>query len=77
MRIITTPTMAVPNINAAYLIFCPKYDRPAPISPVSAARGANVVVDLDDPAVLKRLGTSGWIEAKRRQAEAEWKKMHG
>ena len=50
---------------------------PAPISPVSAARGANVVVDLDDPAVLKRLGTSGWIEAKRRQAEAEWKKLHG
>jgi len=50
---------------------------PAPISPVSAARGASVAVDLDDPAVLKRLGTTAWIEAKRRQAEQDWRKAHG
>ena len=50
---------------------------PAPISPVTAARGASVHVDLDDPASLKRMGTTAWIEADRKRQEAEWRRAHG
>jgi len=40
---------------------------PAPITPVKA-KDTGPIVDLDSPDALKRLGTTGWINAQRERA---------
>jgi hypothetical protein len=50
---------------------------PKPITPVGGGRGAPITLDLDDPASLKKMGTSAWIEANRERQRQAWKAKQG
>lgn len=48
---------------------------PAPIKPVTARSGTNVI-DTLDPKSLEKLGTSKWIEAERQRQARAWEQKH-